>query len=235
MLKSNGNYDTVGGAIVLPGAQYWLAIVAIMVSITGSAFTTNLAQHGGAISIGAGKVLITRSTFTSNVATGTDAPLGGAVSLRVDNHDPPYARAVSFVGCEFTSNSASGGSGGAIYSGVGNVSIIASTFTITSNTAQGSALALQDPGYGHSAVSVIGSTFASNNDTCGRRPNDVCGSAIYVMFYDEDHNLNFHLANVTFIGNLHAIDCGAGFSILKNGHFAKLTVNRNCSITKNSC
>jgi len=127
--------------------------------VTGSTFSGNTAQFGGAIDSGdfhgAGSVTVTASTFTSNTSLN-----GGAI----DSGGSGGGGSVTVTASTFTGNTASGGVGGAIDSGGitggGTVTVNASTFT--GNTAnEGGAI---DSGEitGGGTVAVTASTFTGN-------------------------------------------------------------------------
>lgn len=149
-------------------------------TVKQSDFTNNVAEYGGAVSTIA-DMTVHKSNFSGNASTA----LGGAIYNDGLLHDDP---ALVIYDSQFSENSS--GSGGAIYSSYGNLSVYRSSFYL--NIADTAAGGLSLAGNGH-VLKIANVTFAEN-------------SAPFTGAITTSSNTTARLFNVTFNDNTSAMN-----------------------------
>ena len=182
-------------------------------NVSNSTFTSNSGTlYAGAIDNGSSNGTLTNCTFTSN-----SAPFAGAIN----NFDAGgLGGSLTLTGCTLTGNTATNGSGGAIYSSLGGkgggVTVMGGMFSGNQASASGGAIfsrTFSGSGAGDT-VTVSGTTFSGNTANVGGGMEGVQGTAA--------------LTDCTFIGNTAYVGGGALFS---PGSTSSVT---GCSIIDNT-
>ncbi len=174
---TNNVADDVGGALFLADVG--------MVAISGSTFTGNSSESGGAITFEDTAATIANSTFTGNTTvSGIYNNRGGAIHIE--------AGSVTISNSSFAGNAADEDGGAISFIGTsGTHSIRNTTFSDNTTNEDGGALFLETTFFG---VNVSNLSLAVENSTFSGNTGDN-GGAIHV------NSVNANITNSTFSGN----------------------------------